>query len=95
MEFSITRYGGQYQFWHTDCDKSRSGIMTDPKFLPDDFKEFKCLHCKKVGIVQLDKIVEGSGTLVTPFPQETAEYLNDLTKGEDIDLDAPLDPADE
>jgi len=89
MKFSVTRQGGQYQFWHTDCEKSRSGIMSEPEFLDDNFKRFKCLHCKKTGVVQTDKIVEGHGVLFEPIPPETREILEEFS-GMDVDMDSPL-----
>ena len=70
MKFSITRQGGQYQFWHTDCEKSRSGIMSEPEFLDDNLKRFSCLHCKKVGVVEMDKIVVGRGVLCASVPMK-------------------------
>lgn len=94
MKFSVTRCGGQYQFWHTDCEKSRSGIMSEPEFLDDDIKRFKCLHCEKIGVVQIDKLVVGSGVLFEEIPPYVQDIMTELA-GEDVDIDSPLQDEDE
>ncbi len=64
MEFSISRNGGQYQFWHTDCEGRRhESPMHSPKSLADGIKEFECVACGKKGRVALPCISTGRGTL--------------------------------
>ena len=64
MKFQITKHGGQFQFWHMDCDKStHESPMNPTKCLTDGVQEFKCVACKRVGQVTLPEIIVGSGEL--------------------------------
>ena len=64
MNFSITRQGGQYQFWHTDCRKSKhGGIMSTPDRGENDIVKFTCISCEMAGRVTMPRIITGSGTL--------------------------------
>lgn len=65
MELAITNHGGQYQFWHMDCEKGKhESPMYDPLRLANDVKEFKCVGCGKKGQITLSAIVTGRGTLI-------------------------------
>jgi len=64
MKFTISRNGGQYQFWHTDCEGRRhESPMHSPKSLANDVKEFECVACGKKGLVTMPYITTGSGEL--------------------------------
>lgn len=65
MELSISRNGGQYQFWHVDCSVNRrANPMHTPKNLPNNVKEFECVACGKRGQVTMPIIMVGRGTLI-------------------------------
>lgn len=71
MKFSITNQGGQFLFWHTDCKEGEhKKLMSAPKLLPDNVKEFTCLACRKVGVVTLPHITAGIGWLETDLELE-------------------------
>jgi len=63
MKFKISRNGGQYQFWHDDCEGRHESPMHSPMYLDDDVKEFKCVACGKKGQVTMPFITTGSGEL--------------------------------
>lgn len=66
MKFSITNNGGQFQFWHMDCEMGKhEKPMHEPKELLNGIKEFTCVACERVGRVTMPFITTGSGELET------------------------------
>lgn len=63
MKFAISKHGGQFQFWHMDCENNREAPMHSPKHLVNDVKEFQCARCGKKGQVTMPNIVVGRGSL--------------------------------
>ena len=64
MELKITNIGGQFQFWHMDCNEgSHEAPMYSPRYLDDGVKQFKCVRCGKKGRVTMPVITTGIGTL--------------------------------
>lgn len=63
MKFSITNHGGQFQFWHMDCEDGMEKPMYKPISKADNIKEFTCVNCGKTGAVTLTIIQTGEGEL--------------------------------